>query len=170
MPVHIIMKLDRFQLYRCLEMGFDEWYTWAQWNIKCIKEVFLGAMWMRDRKIAKTSLSLLKKVWPELFTSKQLKWLLKAQRVLDFSLKHSLLCVRYARIPISQDSRLSLQYRDWRFNCLERDSWKCRDCGSKKKLHVHHIKSFKDHPQFRIDINNGTTLCRPCHTVRHRKG
>lgn len=31
------------------------------------------------------------------------------------------------------------------------------------KLHADHIKPFAFYPNFRFDLNNGRTLCKPCH-------
>lgn len=36
---------------------------------------------------------------------------------------------------------------------------KCAVCGSKKKLEVHHIKPFNQHPELELDMKNLITLC-----------
>lgn len=55
-------------------------------------------------------------------------------------------------------------YKNWRNEVLERDGRKCVKCGeNKKRLVVHHKKSFADFPDLRLDINNGETLCDKCH-------
>lgn len=41
---------------------------------------------------------------------------------------------------------------------LEKES-KCRACGGNKKLEVHHIKPFNQHPELELDPNNLITLC-----------
>lgn len=46
----------------------------------------------------------------------------------------------------------------------------CVDCRSIVELHVHHIRSFAEHPELRLDPDNLLTLCRSCHIDRHRKG
>jgi 5-methylcytosine-specific restriction endonuclease McrA len=48
---------------------------------------------------------------------------------------------------------------------LERDSWRCQDCGSLENLQIHHLI-------FRSRLGddtmtNLTTLCASCHKARH---
>ena len=63
----------------------------------------------------------------------------------------------------------TLAYRDFRAAVVARDDWTCRDCSRRGgKLHVHHIKSWGEHPALRYDVANGVTLCVPCHHSRHR--
>jgi hypothetical protein len=35
----------------------------------------------------------------------------------------------------------------------------CAVCGGNKKLNVHHIKTFADHPELELDESNLVTLC-----------
>ena len=44
-----------------------------------------------------------------------------------------------------------------------RDGMKCRKCGSRADLHVHHTKGMKSHA-----LSNLLTLCRTCHQAVHR--
>jgi len=46
---------------------------------------------------------------------------------------------------------------------------KCNNCHSKDDLHAHHVKSYKEFPELRYDVNNGITLCSLCHRDYHRK-
>ena len=46
----------------------------------------------------------------------------------------------------------------------------CVTCHSAVDLHVHHVLSFADHPDLRLDPDNLVTLCRECHIDAHRKG
>ena len=66
-----------------------------------------------------------------------------------------------------QEYRLCSEYLDWRKKCLKRDLHLCQLCGTKKKVEVHHIKSYKDFPEERINIDNGIALCRSCHMWVH---
>jgi hypothetical protein len=53
---------------------------------------------------------------------------------------------------------------------ISRDRATCRHCGvTGVELHAHHIKSHKDHPEFRFDVDNGLTLCASCHWQVHSK-
>jgi hypothetical protein len=46
----------------------------------------------------------------------------------------------------------------------------CVECGSAADPHVHHVKSFADHPELRLDPDNLVTLCREHHHDAHRRG
>lgn len=49
---------------------------------------------------------------------------------------------------------------------LQRDHWKCRSCGMRSGLHVHHIV-FRSH-QGRDEESNLITLCSSCHDGVHK--
>jgi len=59
--------------------------------------------------------------------------------------------------------RRSSDARSWRRQVLERDKSTCQFCGSKKGLHAHHILDHDDHPDERLSVDNGITLCKGCH-------
>jgi hypothetical protein len=42
----------------------------------------------------------------------------------------------------------------------------CNHCGEKPRLHAHHLKDWATHPELRLDINNGITLCFKCHRMK----
>ena len=56
-----------------------------------------------------------------------------------------------------------MTYYTWRKRVLERDGCKCVQCGSTERIEVDHIKSNRDYPEHRRDVNNGRPLCRQCH-------
>ena len=58
----------------------------------------------------------------------------------------------------------------WKNAVFSRDNFTCQVCGQYGgELNVHHIKSFRDYPELRQDINNGMTLCKNCHKKCHKK-
>lgn len=60
--------------------------------------------------------------------------------------------------------RQTLRYRLWRESVFERDNWTCVKCGVRGvKLHAHHLRPFAKHPDLRFAVDNGATLCVPCH-------
>lgn len=66
--------------------------------------------------------------------------------------------------PINMKIRMSLEYKNWRKSVFERDNYTCVLCGeSGCYLEADHIKTFAHHPELRFDIENGRTLCKPCH-------
>ena len=72
-------------------------------------------------------------------------------------------------ISLLNDHRDSAQYKAWRQAVYERDHYRCVICGSKEKLNAHHIKSWKEYPELRYDVNNGITYCEKCHIEWHKK-
>jgi len=61
-------------------------------------------------------------------------------------------------------------YVTWRNAIFERDNYTCRDCGKRGgEINAHHLKSFKKFPKLRYEIDNGITLCKQCHKLRHKK-
>lgn len=77
--------------------------------------------------------------------------------------------------PENTRIRQSVEGLYWREAVLKRDDYTCRHCGAKGSkrrgaavvLHVHHIKGFAAFPELRFDVDNGLTLCIPCHHKVH---
>lgn len=65
--------------------------------------------------------------------------------------------------------RYSMEYKLWRTAVYQRDNFTCVWCGAKNKLNADHILPFADYPALRLAIDNGRTLCVPCHRKRHAK-
>lgn len=62
--------------------------------------------------------------------------------------------------------RSSGQYAQWRKAVFERDNFTCVNCGMRGgDLNADHLKPFADYPELRFDLDNGRTLCIPCHKL-----
>lgn len=60
--------------------------------------------------------------------------------------------------------RSSNKWKLWREAVFRRDNYVCKECGaSKVYLEPHHIIPIRSDRSKVYDINNGITLCRPCH-------
>ena len=63
--------------------------------------------------------------------------------------------------------------RRWRGAIFRRDGRTCKRCGANGKnvlINAHHIVPWNKCLYGRFDINNGITLCKPCHIWVHGKG
>lgn len=59
-------------------------------------------------------------------------------------------------------------HAQWAQAVISRDKATCQHCGAVGvELHAHHIKSYRDHPELRLDVSNGLTLCHACHWRVH---
>lgn len=60
--------------------------------------------------------------------------------------------------------RRTVEYKLWRETVFKRDNFTCVWCGTKKSpFNADHIKPFRFFPELRFAIDNGRTLCIPCH-------
>lgn len=73
-------------------------------------------------------------------------------------------------IALKDPDRGRYPYKRWAKAVKDRDGWACRECGSEDRLHAHHIKRWCDYPDLRYEIDNGLTLCHPCHEAAHGDG
>lgn len=71
----------------------------------------------------------------------------------------------------NQQIRHSIEYKLWRTAVFERDNYTCIWCGKiGGELNADHIKRFADYPELRFAIDNGRTLCKPCHITTETYG
>ena len=63
------------------------------------------------------------------------------------------------------------RYVRWRIAVFKRDDFVCQACGIiGGMLNAHHIKGWADYPELRYDVDNGRTLCVPCHKLTDNYG
>ena len=66
--------------------------------------------------------------------------------------------------PKNKLIRNSPDHTAWRRAIKKRDNYTCVLCGREDgAMHADHIKPFSRYPELRLDLNNGRTLCEPCH-------
>lgn len=59
--------------------------------------------------------------------------------------------------------------REWRREVFTRDDYTCVLCKQRGgRLHSHHMDGFSYHPDRRLDVTNGVTLCTECHQAFHK--
>lgn len=57
-----------------------------------------------------------------------------------------------------------IEYKRWRKAVFERDNYTCQMCGKRGEyLQADHIMPWALFPELRYDVDNGRTLCIPCH-------
>ncbi len=66
--------------------------------------------------------------------------------------------------------RKTSAYKEWRRKVFERDDYRCHSCGARSgetqthvQLEADHIYPFALFPRLRLMVENGRTLCKPCH-------
>lgn len=66
---------------------------------------------------------------------------------------------------------VSAEYKEWRRKVFERDNYTCIFCGYDKGhiIEADHIFEYSKYPKLIYDVENGRTLCKPCHIKRHKK-
>jgi len=70
------------------------------------------------------------------------------------------------KTPRYKHTTSTLKYKKWRMAVFMRDNFTCQFCGIRGVyLEAHHIKSWKNFPELRFDLDNGITLCKDCHKL-----
>lgn len=85
-------------------------------------------------------------------------------------LERSGIRVIYVEKPQSKKTKaqnaFDKQYRKMRVKALERDEYRCVECGKDEELHVHH-KVHRENGGTN-DLENLETLCKWCHAEKHK--
>jgi predicted restriction endonuclease len=67
--------------------------------------------------------------------------------------------------------RSTAEYAEWRKAVFKRDNYTCQFCGKRGvRLNADHIKPFALFDNLRLNVNNGRTLCEPCHQKTYTYG
>jgi 5-methylcytosine-specific restriction endonuclease McrA len=69
---------------------------------------------------------------------------------------------KFPRTQLSPEAYVQLKLQ-----VLNRDGWRCQNCGSSRNLEVHH-KQFRSHSGADSE-ENLITLCNRCHLAMHKR-
>jgi 5-methylcytosine-specific restriction endonuclease McrA len=69
------------------------------------------------------------------------------------------------------ERRDTAKHGKWRLQIYQRDFYRCQCCGDARggNLNAHHIEAYKSNKARRWDVENGITLCEPCHHAFHSR-
>lgn len=69
------------------------------------------------------------------------------------------------------------KHQHWRAAVLRRAKYLCEECARYGRRNsqglpvpatvAHHKVPIEEHPELRLDVNNGEALCAACHNARH---
>lgn len=62
----------------------------------------------------------------------------------------------------------SPRWKALRMKALDRDEWKCVQCGERRGLEVDHIQPVRTHPELSYSLGNLQCLCGRCHARKTR--
>lgn len=133
-------------------------------RMRAIRKAFKNKIWPRGYKRPKAHTSPMRKALiaardknPEKFRSLSIKNLPKnCKKEKNGNWRGGLA----AKASMARNTQ---ELRQWRKNVFKRDGGKCKLCGSKKRLQVHHIVPFCEHPELGDVMMNGVLLCKRCH-------
>ena len=60
------------------------------------------------------------------------------------------------------------RWKALRIKALDRDNWKCVQCGERRRLEVDHILPVKTHPELSYSLDDLQCLCGRCHARKTR--
>jgi len=70
--------------------------------------------------------------------------------------------------PQKRDKNTALTWNELESRVFKRDGYRCRKCGNKYHLIVHHKKPQSKYPDLVFKLTNCITLCRHCHYQEHK--
>ena len=62
----------------------------------------------------------------------------------------------------------SPRWKALRMQALERDDWRCVQCGERRGLEVDHVQPVRDRPELSYVLGNLQCLCGRCHSRKTR--
>lgn len=62
----------------------------------------------------------------------------------------------------------TMRWKALRLQALDRDDWRCVQCGERRGLEVDHILPVRDRPDLSFFLGNTQTLCGTCHSRKTR--
>lgn len=62
----------------------------------------------------------------------------------------------------------TMRWKALRMKVLERDDWRCVQCGERRRLEVDHVQSVRTRPDLAWSIDNLQCLCGGCHARKTR--
>jgi hypothetical protein len=66
--------------------------------------------------------------------------------------------------PLNTIRRHSIEHKEWGRKVFVRDDYTCQICLRRGgRLEAHHIKPWRENKDIQFDMQNGITLCIPCH-------
>jgi len=75
--------------------------------------------------------------------------------------------------PVRQSLYANQDWKELQALVFKRDNYICQRCKTthttRNQIHVHHIKSFADYENLRLEESNLITLCKKCHSFVHSK-
>lgn len=145
---------DKIYFYERVTKNNNKFCSQKCYHLNCRGKPLTGKFLETSRKSIKKAIEA-RKNNPEIRS----RWIQKMKEVTLGPKNHRWIMDRTKLV--NQDERNCYKYVMWNKSVRMRDNYKCRidnsDCCG--KLEVHHILSWKEHPELHYQLNNGITLC-----------
>ena len=76
-------------------------------------------------------------------------------------------CEMKQHVPLVEDFQNNKRYAGNYYLVMQRDKYKCADCGGIENLCVHHIDGYDENKPQNNSVNKMIVLCRSCHSKIH---